>query len=316
MNAPAKPIHPDQNHGLTAHLRALRDPVAWSEQKFPSLRLDPWQAGALRWVADPPRDATGAIINLHCWHSARQMGKSQSQGLLLSWWTDTKIPIRETRIAGTTVQREVTTLPTTAAIFAQGVRAAERTLGYARDFLTAADIEFEQAASDRIITAAGAKALALPASSTARGETIQLAILDEAGHLPQGGEDVSGIIFPMQSSFAPESVATVLASTPGIPQGLFWQCTTGDVQCNLTTACVDDNPRLSMDFLKQQRALMSDLYFSSEYCPIDPDTGEMRTDLPPTFWEDGRGLFSMGALRAAVTDDADALDVPLAQGWS
>ena len=307
MNA-AAPIHPDPNHGLTAYLRGLRDPVAWAGIHFPTLRLDDWQKRALRAVGNP------TSTSLHCWWTSRQMGKSQSQGLLSAWWIDTKIPIRVTRIPGSEPLREVTALPPTAAIFAQGVRAAERTLGYARDFLTAANIDFHQASSDRIVTASGAKALALPASSTARGETVQLALIDEAGHLPQGGEDIAGIVFPMQASFAMESVATVLASTPGVPQGLFYQCCRQEVPCHLITASVSENPRLSSDFLRQQRSLLSDLYFASEFCPIDPATGEMLPHLPPQFWEDGRGLFSMASLRAAVTDEAEALNIPGAWG--
>ena len=318
MNVPAQPLHPDKNHGLTGYLRGLRDPVAWSEQKFPGLTLDRWQQHALRLVADPPKDPiTQALTNLSCWRTSRQMGKSQTSGLALAWFSCNKVPIRQIKIPGSPPRREVTDLQPTCAVFAAGVRQAEKTLAYGRDFLTAADVGFEQSSSDRIITESGSKLLALPASSTARGETIQLAVVDEAGHLEGGGEDVTGVIFPMMSSFCPSSTHTILASTPGNPQGLFYRCVQEPekMRCNLVEASVSENPRITEDFLSQQRAILSDLFFSSEYCPIDAETGAMLTAQPPEFWTDGRGLFSIGALKASVTDEVEALGVPSSPGW-
>ena len=284
------------------------DPVIWAERRTGFI-ADPWQQCFLRSIANPSKHSDGTNLNSHTLISPRQCGKSTVLGLIGAWWADVKRPVTVTRIPGLPDVRHVDVKRAPAlAYFAASQRQAESTLRICRDFLIAAEIEFEQSAADKIQTKRGARILALPASSTARGQSLSLAMIDEAGHLEGGGEDTVGVVTPMMSSFAPDSSALILSSTPGPAHGLFYRhcAQPSEMRTNLTEVCLNDNPRISPDFLAAEKARMAPLFFGSEYGE-DPSKS-------PEFWQDGRGLFSMTALRASVTDDIQALEVPGAWG--
>lgn len=284
------------------------DPVFWAKVRT-GFVADSWQERFLRSVANPPRDNAGNLRNSHTLNSPRQCGKSTVLGLLGAFWADTKRPVTITRIPGQPDIRRVRyDKAPTVAYFAASQRQAESTLRIARDFLVAAGINFDQSATDKLTTERGARVLALPATATARGETLSLVMIDEAGHLENGGEDVVGVVTPMMSSFSSDSSALVMSSTPGVASGLFFRHVTQpeDMKTNLTQVCLNDNPRISQSFLEAEKARMGPLYYSSEY-GNDPAK-------PPEFWQDGRGLFSMTALRAAVTEKVQALEIDDAWG--
>jgi hypothetical protein len=286
-------------------LKAARDPVIWAEIHVPSFKLDPWQKKFVRQIANPPALPDGDIAESFTLRSARQMGKSTVLGLIGAYWADVRRPMRRSNIDALkgTITAELDK-GSGIAYFASSIRQASSTMRNCIDFLRAAGIQLSSDSEESVVTAGGSRILALPATSTARGESLQLAVLDEAGHLEHGGEGVFGVVTPMLSSFA--NTALIMSSTPGAAHGLYYKHVSDPIgnRTILTDVSVSENPRISGSFLRSEKARMGQMHFASEY---HPDGG---THIPPSFWEDGRGLFQMSALRASVTGEVEALEVP------
>jgi len=107
----------------------------------------------------------------------------------------------------------------------------------------------------------GSRIVALPGSeSTTRGYSPSLVLIDEAA---QVSEELYKTVRPM---LAVSRGRLILLSTPYGKRGVFWHAWDQEPNWKRVKVTADQCPRISDEFLKQERRAMGEWYFAQEYC--------------------------------------------------
>ncbi|MEI7826311.1 MAG: phage terminase large subunit [Euryarchaeota archaeon] len=142
----------------------------------------------------------------------------------------------------------------------------------------------------------GSRIVALPGSeSTTRGfSSPSLLLLDEAA---QVSEDLYNSVRPM---LAVSQGRLILLSTPRGKQGVFWHAWDQEPNWKRVKVTAKQCPRISKDFLEQERRAVGEWWFAQEYCC--------------EFMQDHDALFSEGWVQYYDPDDLPSMDT-IIQSW-
>jgi Terminase large subunit, T4likevirus-type, N-terminal/Terminase RNaseH-like domain len=121
----------------------------------------------------------------------------------------------------------------------------------------------------------GSRIVALPGSeSTTRGYSPSLVLIDEAA---QVSEELYYAVRPM---LAVSRGRLILLSTPRGKRGIFWNAWDQKPDWKRVKVTADQCPRISREFLKQERRAIGEWWFAQEYCC--------------EFMQDGAAIFKEG----------------------
>lgn len=135
----------------------------------------------------------------------------------------------------------------------------------------------------------GSRIIALPGSeSTTRGySAATLVVIDEAARVPDE------LIAAIRPTLATTDGRMICLSTPAGKRGFFWAEWTAGVGWERTLITAKDCPRISEEFLEDERRILGEHVFGQEYeCRFyDPDTA----------------VFSSEMIEAALFDEVESL---------
>lgn len=229
-------LPPAKRAGLTTEVidrLAAIDPVIFARHKL-DFWPDPWQETFLR--------SQSKRLILNC---SRQSGKSATVAVLALWEALYK-------------PRSVIVLDS------PSLRQSQELMGKFSEFLALLN-ETVRLDSDTKLSARfanGSRVLALPGSEkTIRGiSAVTLLILDEAAAIP---DDLYVAVRPM---LAVSGGRLALLSTPRGPQGFFWDVwENGGDEWDRFEVSAYDCPRISADFLEEEKRALGSAMFAQEY---------------------------------------------------
>lgn len=148
----------------------------------------------------------------------------------------------------------------------------------AKASLAALNAQPDRESDTAVEFANGGRLIALPGAKegNVRGFSgVDLLILDEASRVP---DELYASVRPM---LAVSGGRLVLLSTPFGKRGFFWRAWESEQDWQRVEVTAYDCPRISAEFLAEERAAMSDLSFRSEYlCEfVDTDESVFASDL-------------------------------------
>ena len=207
------------------------DPVAWATNEL-NFNPDPWQQEVLRSDGD---------LCLVC---SRQSGKSTTTAVLAAH--QAVFFENSTTLVVSPGQRQSTELFRKAAAFVKTALGSVRLPEDNRLSLT---------------TPHGARIISVPASDASiRGFSVDLLIADEASRI---ADDIFAAVRPMTAA---TKGRTALLSTPFGKQGFFASVALGDDNdWRRWLIAADQCPRISLEFLQQERVLLGQKMFAQEY---------------------------------------------------
>lgn len=219
--------------GLAADLALGLNAAAWAE-RITGYEMDPWQAEVLRSGAER--------VLMNC---CRQSGKSLVAALL-ALHTAIYKPGSLTLLLSPSLR--------------QSQELFKKVAGLYREVAEAVPAEAESAL--RVELTNGSRIISLPGrEQSVRGySAVDLLVVDEAARV---SDDLYYSIRPM---LAVSGGRLVLLSTPYGKRGVFWQTWSdnGDGWL-LLRATAEDCPRISGEFLAEERAALGDWWFAQEY---------------------------------------------------
>jgi hypothetical protein len=242
---------------MAEDLLSQMDPVAWAEREF-GHSLDVWQRSLVR--STHKRE----ILNIH-----RQAGKSTSAALLALHQKE--VPGSLSLLVSPS-QRQSSELLHTVSIINNGRGVTQE---------SATRIEFEN----------GSRILSLPGGErTVRGYAgVDLIILDEASRIE---DELYYTIRPMVAVSGGRMLAM---STPFGKRGWFWEEWNGGIGWKRYEITAWECPRISHEFLEEERATLGDLWFAQEYeC---------------AFLDANTNLFGFDILEGLVDDSCEVWDL-------
>jgi hypothetical protein len=223
------------------------------------LTLDPWQSRLM--------DSTSRKVLLLC---SRQSGKSTSTALLALW---TAVHEPGLILLFSPSQRQSSEL-------------FRKVLEHLRALPDAPELAMESAA--RLEFRNGARIVSLPGSeATVRGfSAARLVVIDEASRVP---DELMASIRPILATSGGRLIAL---TTPAGRRGWFYQAWTEGHDWERIKIIASDCPRITAEFLADERRELGELMYSQEYsCEfVDQDTqvfpselidAAFRDDVPP-----------------------------------
>lgn len=123
----------------------------------------------------------------------------------------------------------------------------------------------------------GSRVISLPGSEkTARGYTADLVVVDEASRCP---DELFAAVRPMLATKADGRF--IALSTPAGKRGFFYEQWTNGEGWERVTVRGADCPRISKEFLEEERQALGPLRFSQEYetAFVDSETSVFNSDL-------------------------------------
>lgn len=200
-----------------------------------ALKVEPddWQAKALRGTAQQS-----------LWLCARQVGKTTAAAILA---------------LHTALYRPESTVLLISPSQRQSALAFRRVLAFYRSLGRPQIAEAENLMSLTLET--GSQIVSLPGTeSTVRGHTADLVVMDEAARIDDALYEATR---PM---LAVSGGRLIAMTTPAGPRGWFWEAwESGDVRWERVKVTADECPRISRAHLEQERAMMGDVAYRTEY---------------------------------------------------
>ncbi len=218
---------------IKASAIAAKDPVAFA-RLYLGYTPDPWQEKFLRSHA--PR------ICLNC---SRQSGKSTSVAVLALWEA---------------IHRPKSTI----VLDSPSLRQSQELMMKFSEFLSLVDqsVKLDSDTKLSVRFANGSRVIALPGSEkTIRGiSAVTLLVLDEAARIP---DELYKSVRPM---LAVSGGRLVLLSTPFGPTGFFYEIwEQGGSEWEKFKITANDCPRISKEFLEEEKRSLGSIYFQQEY---------------------------------------------------
>ncbi len=249
---------------IASDLAMALDPVVMAERI--GLQPDPWQQRVLR--SSEPR------LLLNC---CRQSGKSTTVALL----------------ACHTALYQPGSLTL---VLSPGERQSKETLRKVMDVYRALQQSVRPAVENKLELelSNGSRIVALPGKeSTIRGYSgVRLLIVDEASRVP---DELYGSVRPM---LAVSGGRLIALSTPWGKRGWWYEAWHSSHVWERYEVPAPSCPRITPEFLAEERAALPDLFFKSEYLCQFTDTEEQ--------------LFATDLVMSAVSDDVAPLFAPAA----
>ena len=241
-------------------LRFALDPAAFALEAL-GLRLDPWQ-----------REAVSSASKRDLFNCVRQSGKSTGAAVIALHEALYKpgsltLLISPSQRQSSELFRKVTEL---------------------REQLpTAPELTEDNKLS--LTIQGGGRVLSLPGSEqTIRGFSgATLAVLDEASRIPDE------LYFSVRPMLATRQGRMILMSTPFGRRGFFWHEWSGTSPWNRVEIPASSVPRITPEFLAEEKASMGSLWYSQEYCCV--------------FGENTDSVFAYDDVQNALTDDVTPL---------
>jgi hypothetical protein len=225
------------------------DPVAWVRSL--GWEPDPWQ-----------QEMMGSSASRICLNVARQSGKSTTTAAI-ALHTALFVPGSVALIISPSLRQSVETF-----------RKVGTFLARVPDRPTA-----RQDSATQLELKSGSRIIALPGTGDSiRSFSADLLVLDEAARIEDA---VIRAVTPMLATKA--NGRMLVLSTPGLKSGFYWEkWTHGGKSWHRIKATVEDCPRITQEFLDEERASMSEQHFRAEYFGQFLDADDMQwlsTDL-------------------------------------
>ena len=124
-----------------------------------------------------------------------------------------------------------------------------------------APVPIEMLSALRMTLVNGSRIIALPGNEkTVRGYSgVDLVVIDEASRVPDE------LYFSVRPMLAVSGGELMALTTPFGKRGWFYEEWTGSNEWERTRITANDCPRISKEFLEEERASMPDIYFKQEY---------------------------------------------------
>jgi len=230
------------------------------------------------------------VLGFHAFPYQAELLRCQSKRIVACWARQTG---KTTAIAVKVIHHAFTNANTTTLIVSRGLRQSMIMFGVIEHFVLAHSVlrrSVVKSTRTSIQLRNGSQIIALPCGpdgASLRGYTADLAILDEAAFMPE--DVIASVIFPM---LATTNGAAVMLSTPWGRDHIFYRSFKNP---NYWSQHVrgEECPRISKEFLDEQRRDIGDLRYRMEY--------------EAEFVEDENSFFKQDLIRECV-EDYDLID--------